>query len=158
MYIPSPVILSFGCTKTVYVTPTPTPTPAPTPTPTPTPEPTPTLAPTPTPTPIPTATPPPEDPTWPPCQFRGAVKLNGVVVPNGTQVRAFVEGYVYTTTTPAEAAYGPSSYKIWIRNPQGVSYEGKTVTFMIGNYVAVETSTWEKGLNKVVNLNASTTP
>lgn len=157
------VVGAMGCTKTVYVTPTPTPTPAPTPTPTPTPvlTPTPTVAPTPTPTPIPSATPPPEDTTWPPCKFYGTVRLNGNAVLDGTLVRAIIEGYVYRTTTvstPPPAGYGPSTYIIYIANPQSIVYEGKTVTFLIGDTLASPTSTWTKGGNKQVNLTATSTP
>lgn len=129
------------CTKTVYVTPTPTPSPTPTPTPTPTPEATPTPTPTPTATPIPSATPPPMDDLAVPCRFHGSVQLNGGPVPAGTKIRAIVQGYVYQTTTPAEG-YGPSTYAIVIPKPEGISYEGKTVTFLIGDYNATPSSIW----------------
>jgi hypothetical protein len=85
------------------------------------------------------------------------VRLNGVVVPDGTVIRAIVEGYVYTTTTPT-TAYGTSTYAIIIPKPVGMSYDGKSVTFLIGDYLAAESSTWEDGGNKLLNLTASSTP
>ena len=155
---------ALGCGKG-EVTPTPTPTPVVTPTPVPTPEPTPTptAAPTATPTPTaaPLATPPPVDPAVPPCRFYGSVQLNGASVADGTVVTAIVEGFAYTTTTnstPPPNGYGPSTYAILIHKPEGKSYDGKTVTFMIGNYGASQTATWSMGGNVALNISASTTP
>jgi hypothetical protein len=112
-----------------------------------------------TPTPIPTATPPPVDPLGgPPCQFRGTVQFNGIAVPDGTTIKAIIEGYVYTTTTPA-AGYGPSTYIITIPKSEGVSYEGKSVTFFIGTHIAAQTGNWTtSGSGRIVlNLTATGT-
>jgi hypothetical protein len=87
------------------------------------------------------------------------VKLNDVIVPNGTQIRAIIEGYVYQTTTVSTAppaGYGPSSFSVIIPKPEGKSYDGKTVTFLIGNYLAAQTATWTVGGNIAVNLTATT--
>jgi hypothetical protein len=82
--------------------------------------------------------------------------VNGATVTDGTVIKAIVEGYVYTTTTPA-VGYGASSYSILIPNPSGVIYGGKTVTFMIGNLTAAQTSSWAKGENIQLNLSATST-
>jgi len=81
--------------------------------------------------------------------------MNGIAVPNGTVIRAIIEGYVYSTTTPS-AVYGPSSYVFRISKPQGVSYEGKAVTFLIGDYVAAQTGNWTTGGNILLNITATT--
>jgi hypothetical protein len=144
---------ALGCGGEAAPTPTPEPTAAPTVAPTPEPTPTPTVAP---PTAIPLATPPPSDNvSGPPCKFRGTVQLNGASVSNGTVITVIIEGYGYTTTTPAPN-YGASSYAIVIPKAEGKSYDGKTVTFKIGDYVAAQTATWTMGGNVVVNLTATT--
>jgi len=92
-----------------------------------------------------------------PCWFHGTVRVNGATVPDGTVVKAIVEGYVHTTTTTTPA-YGASHYFILIPNPLGVVFEGKTVTFMIGNLTATETGSWAEGRNILLNLNATSKP
>jgi hypothetical protein len=89
------------------------------------------------------------------------VRLDGAVVPDNTLIRAIVEGYVYetrTVSTPPPGGYGPSTYAIIITKPLGISYDSKPVTFLIGNHTAIEVSSWVDGGNKVVNLNATSTP
>ena len=139
--------------------PTPTPTPIPTVAPTPPPTPQPTVTPTPVPTVAPTATPlatpPPVDSTVPPCRFRGMVQLNLTNVPDATVITAIIDGIGYTATTPA-AGYGPSTFVVLIPKPEGRSFDGKTVTFKVGNYMAAQTASWTMGGNVLVNLIAST--
>jgi len=130
--------------------PTPTPTPTPTEAPTPTPTPTPTAAPTPTLMPPPT----PDNVSGPPCLFHGTVTLNGAAAPSGTVITVIIEGYGYTTTV--QTAAGSSTYSIKIPKAQGVTYEGKAVTFRVGSATAIQTSAWAKGDNVPVNLTAST--
>lgn len=92
----------------------------------------------------------------PPCRFYGTVHLDGVPVPDGTVVTAIVQGDTHTTKTPA--VYGDSTYAIVLIPPEGTIYtDGASVTFIIGNYYAFETGTWETGLNIPLNLTASTT-
>ncbi len=140
--------------------PTPSPEPSPTATAEPTPEPT--VAPTPTPSPTPIPTPVPTLGTEPPCRFRGTVQLNGADVADGTIITVIIDSDEYTTTTPAlvddEPVYGPSTYAIKIVPAAGAAYaEGAAVTFMIGDYTAVQTGDWETGGNIELNLTASTT-
>lgn len=149
---------ALGCGGEEAV-PTPTPTPVVTPVLTPEPTPVPTVAPTvaPTVTAAPLATPPPVDETVPPCRFRGMVQLNMSNAPDGTVITAIIDGIGYTTTTPA-SGYGPSSFVLIIPKGQNKSFDGKTVTFKVGNYTAAQTATWTMGGNVLVNLTATSTP
>ena len=94
-----------------------------------------------------------ETPPDPPCRFYGDVLLDGLAVPDGTVITAIVGGDEYTTTTPAEG-YGASTYAIKIAEPDGATYDGATVTFMIGDRSAAQTGTWELGSNVNVALSA----
>lgn len=75
-------------------------------------------------------------------------------MPEGTVITGIVESDEHTTTTPA--VYGPSTYALEIRPPEGASYEGATVTFMIDDLVAEQTGTWVTGGNIMLNLSAVT--
>jgi len=145
---------ALGCGGGAAPTPTPTPTVAPTPPPTvvPTvaPTPVPTIATTPTPMPPPT----PDNVSGPPCRFHGTVTLNGAAAPSGTVITVVIEGYGYPITVQATA--GSSTYSITIPKAQGVTYEGKAVTFRVGTATAIQTSAWTMGGNELVNLIAST--
>jgi len=92
----------------------------------------------------------------PPCRFYGSVQTGGLPVPDGTTIRAVVEGDVHTTATPSE--YGASTYCLTIVPPAGESYgDDATVYFTkIGDYVAHQTATWEAGGNTELNLSAGT--
>jgi hypothetical protein len=92
----------------------------------------------------------------PPCRFYGTVRIDDAFVPDGTVITAIVQGNVHTTTTPS--IYGNSTYAIVLSPPEGTIYpDGASVTFIIGNYYAFETGTWETGLNISLSLTASTT-
>jgi len=96
--------------------------------------------------------------TPPPCRFYGTVRINGVLPAEFvTTITATIEGQTYTTTTPEEG-YGPSTYAIKIGQPEGMAFEGKTVTFKIGDLDADEAGTWEMGGNVPLDLTASTSP
>ncbi len=93
-----------------------------------------------------------------PCRFHGTVRLDNATVPDGTVITAKIGGETYYTLTPSEHGYGNSTYEIIIVPPGNVTYtDGTPVTFLIGNYSAIETGTWQTGLNLVLNLTASTT-
>jgi hypothetical protein len=92
-----------------------------------------------------------ETPPQPPCRFYGTVTADGAGVADGTVIKAIVGGDEYTVTTPAEG-YGASSYGIKIEEPAGEEYEGATVSFMIGERTAAQTSTWTMGANINVDL------
>lgn len=89
-----------------------------------------------------------------PCRFHGTVQLDGAPVPDGTVITATIEGNISTTTTPS--VYGDSTYAIIIVPPQGTIFnDGTPITFKIGDFDAIETGTWETGLNLILNLTAS---
>ena len=142
---------ALGCGGGATPTPTPAPTPPPTVEPTVAPTPVPTVAPTAT----PLATPPvPDNVSGPPCRFHGTVTLNGAAAPSGTIVTVIIEGYGYPTTV--QTSGGSSTYSITIPKAQGITYEGKAVTFRVGSATAIQTSAWAMGDNILVNLIAST--
>jgi hypothetical protein len=92
----------------------------------------------------------------PPCRIHGTVQIDGANVAAGTVITATIDGDTYTATTPS--AYGASTYLVSIAQPDGKSYAGKTVTFMIGADTALETATWEQGGNLVLNLTKGVAP
>ncbi len=87
-----------------------------------------------------------------PCRFHGTAQVDGANVADGTVITATVDGDAYTATTTA------SSYAVIIAQPDGKSYEGKTVTFKIGADSASQTATWTIGGNVAVNLTKGQPP
>ena len=92
----------------------------------------------------------------PPCAFHGKVQVSGANVADGTIVTATIEGDTYTATTPS--AYGASTYAIPIAQPEGKSYDGKTVSFKIGNDTAAQTGIWQMGGNTALDLSKGAPP
>jgi len=88
----------------------------------------------------------------PPCAFYGTVQVNGADVADGTVITATIGNATYTTTTT------DSAYRVVIAQPSGGSYDGLTVTFMIGSASASQTGTWNTGGNVEVNLTSGTSP
>jgi len=83
--------------------------------------------------------------------FYGDVSLNGQPVSDGTKVRAWIGGQIV-----GEDNTDGLSYNIRIEG----DYTGATVSFTVefSNYPAGQTSTWEQGANKKVDLAAVTPP
>jgi len=92
----------------------------------------------------------------PPCRIHGTAMVDGANVADGTVITATIDGDTYTATTPS--AYGASTYNIQIVQPDGKSYTGKTVTFMIGSDTASQTATWVQGGNITLNLTKGAAP
>lgn len=92
----------------------------------------------------------------PPCAFHGKVQVSGANVADGTIITATIEGDTYTATTPS--AYGASTYAITIAQPEGKSYDGKTVSFKIGNDTAAQTAIWQMGGNTALDLSKGAPP
>jgi len=90
----------------------------------------------------------------PPCAFHGTVLANGANVADGTVITATIGNTSYTATTTTAA--GASTYRIVIAQPETGSYDGVTVTFMIGSATAGQTSTWQMGGNVALNLTKGT--
>ncbi len=152
-------------TATTAPTAIPTATSVPTPTaePTATPLPTPTLAPTATatprlgvgmvprtPTPLPTPTPVPDleqlSQNRPPHIFVGAVMIDGLSAPDGTVVRALVNGVEVASVQVEDGQYLPLAVLI----------PGQTVTFLVGDLTADQTFLTVVGGVNVLNLTAAT--
>ncbi len=94
-----------------------------------------------------------------PCRFHGTVQVEGADVADGTPITATIAGDTYTTVTATTASDGPSSYAIKITPPVDTRYdEGTTVTFMIGSASAGQTSTFEAGDNKALDLTIGEAP
>ncbi len=140
----------------------PTPTAVPTGVPTATPLPTPTLAPTATPTPrlsagivphTPTPLPPPTpvpdldqlSQNRPPQILVGTVTVDGLPAPEGTIVRALVNGVEVASVQVEDGQYLPLAILI----------PGQTVTFMVGDLTAAETFLTKVGGVNVLNLTAA---
>jgi hypothetical protein len=91
------------------------------------------------------------------CRFTGTVKLDGANVPDGTVIKAFIGDDVYTTTTPT--GYGPSTYSVEVRPPDGEGYaEGTQVRFTIDGYAADQTGSFQGGENIRWDLTAKRPP
>ena len=90
----------------------------------------------------------------PPCAFHGTALVNGQNVADGTVITATIGNDTYTATTTTAA--GASTYRIVIAQPEGKSYDGLTVTFMIGSATAGQTGTWQMGGNVALNLTKGT--
>ncbi len=147
---------------TATTIPTPTAEPTPTPLPTATPLPTPTLAPTATatprlsagivphtPTPLPPPTPTPDldqlSQNRPPHIFVGAVTIDGLPAPEGTVVRALVNGVEVASAQVEDGQYLPLAVLI----------PGQTVTFLVGDLTADQTFLTVVGGVNVINLTAA---
>jgi hypothetical protein len=85
-----------------------------------------------------------------PCAFHGTVQVSGANVADGTVITATIGNDTYTTTT------SDSTYRVVITQPEGKSYDGLTVTFMIGSATASQTGTWQMGDNVALNLTKGT--
>ncbi len=83
--------------------------------------------------------------------FFGTVSLDGVGVPDGTVVKALIDLVEVKSTTTTN-----SHYVIYVDS----KHTGKTVFFTIGSGAALagESSLWEAGSNKRVNLIALSVP
>lgn len=88
----------------------------------------------------------------PPCAFHGTVQVNGANVADGTVITATIGNDTYTATT------SDSTYRVVIAQPEAKSYDGLTVTFMIGSATAGQTGTWQMGGNVAINLTKGTAP
>jgi hypothetical protein len=83
----------------------------------------------------------------PPHIFVGTVEVNGLAAPQGTQVRAMVDGQqAGATTVGANGRY---------TNLQVAGTPGAAITFMVGNLTAQQTATWQQGELVMLNLTAS---
>ena len=80
--------------------------------------------------------------------------MDGSDVADGTTMRACIEG-VQAASTEVDHR---SNFLFLIDQPIGESFEGKEVTFTIGDATARETAIWEAGVGAEINLTATSTP
>ena len=85
--------------------------------------------------------------------FGGNATLDGATAANGTAVTAWIEGAQVASTTVTGG-----NYAFVIAQPPGESYQGKTITFMVGAGTASQTGTWEADGGSELNLTAQTGP
>lgn len=85
-----------------------------------------------------------------PHQFKGTVTINGSPAPDGTNVNADIENYIYNTNT-VNGTYGiaPNS-TFFVRDPNG-NRQGKTIKFLVENVLA-ETFIFENAGFTELNL------
>jgi|SaaInl8_200m_RNA_FD_contig_81_90544_length_3756_multi_23_in_0_out_0_1 hypothetical protein len=86
------------------------------------------------------------------CGFYGSVTLDGDAVENGTVVKAWIDNVEVESTTTTGSAYNMAI------NGEGQTFSGKTVVFTVGadDDPVGESSTYEKGANKALDLTAAT--
>jgi|GEM_PF-1156361 len=95
-----------------------------------------------------------------PSAFYGSASIDGEPVPDGTEVRGYIDGKDCTQAGPSYRGTvtegGVSAYSILVMHESqepGCGSEGKTVTFTIGGRPAEQTATWRSGPQQL-NLNA----
>lgn len=95
-----------------------------------------------------------------PSSFYGTVKVNGQNVPDGTVVRALIDGQVYAEA-PTQTYQGNSVYSVDVKGDDSDTPErdgglpDAVVQFEIGGVPADQTGLWRSGTNIEINLTAS---
>jgi hypothetical protein len=97
-----------------------------------------------------------------PSSFHGTVKLNGSNVPDGTHVRALINGVVYADTL-TQTYLGDTVYFFNVPGDDQATpgvieggVEGNTIIFTIDGNDATQTGTWHTGTS--VNLDLTVSP
>jgi hypothetical protein len=92
-----------------------------------------------------------------PSSFYGRVKFNGGNVPDGTLVRALIDGQAYaegrTQTYQADSVYTvdvPGDETSTTARDGGI--EGDVIQFEVGGIIAEQTGVWHSGTNVELNL------
>jgi hypothetical protein len=92
-----------------------------------------------------------------PASFYGQVKLNGGNTPEGTLVRALINGQPYAEGH-VKLYQGDSVYSLDVRGDDADSsardggVEGDVIQFEVGGVLAAETGPWHSGTNVALNL------
>ena len=85
-----------------------------------------------------------------PHQFSGNVSINGSAAPNGTTIKATVDGESYTTQT-IDGKYGYIPNSFFVQNPDPANNVGKAITFFV-NDVQAAVSIFQTGFLTDLNL------
>lgn len=95
-----------------------------------------------------------------PSSFYGSVKVNGMDVPEGTEITAWINGIQFGTTHAF--LYGSTIvYSLSIPGDDPTTpakeggIEGETITFKIDHVTASQAGTWQQGSNSLLDLTAS---
>ena len=87
-----------------------------------------------------------------PSSFFGSVTIDGVAAPDGTEVRALIDGVDCTQSAPGERPAiregGATVYVVHVVHQSqrpGCGLDGKTVTFTIEGRPALQQGTWKPG-------------
>jgi hypothetical protein len=95
-----------------------------------------------------------------PSSLYGTVKVNDGSVPDGTIVRALIDGQVYAEGR-TQTYQGDSVYSLDVPGDDTATAardggrEGDTIQFEIGDVLADQTGTWHSGTNVKLNLTGS---
>jgi hypothetical protein len=95
-----------------------------------------------------------------PSSLYGTVKVNDGSVPDGTIVRALIDGQVYAEGR-TQTYQGDSVYSLDVPGDDTATAardggrEGDTIQFEIGDVLADQTGTWHSGTNVELNLTGS---
>ncbi len=95
-----------------------------------------------------------------PSSFYGTVTLNGEDLPEGTIIRALIDGEVYASTA-SQLYQGNSVYSLIVAgdDPATTAVEGgvagDTIQFRVGGNLASQTAVWQSGVNQNLDLTAS---
>ncbi len=85
-----------------------------------------------------------------PHQFFGNVSINDSAAPNGTTIKATVDGESYTTTV-VNGTYGYTPNSFFVQNPDPANNVGKTIAFFV-NDVQAAVSIFQTGFLTDLNL------
>ena len=81
--------------------------------------------------------------------FAGRAFVDGNPPSDGTTITAWIDGHEV-----AKSRLKGGNYTLFVEQPQGRSYAGRTVTYRVGEVQTGERRDWQRGGSTVVNLNA----
>ena len=87
-----------------------------------------------------------------PHAFTGLASIDGVIVPDGTLVTAWMEGFYEPI---AEGTISNGRYLLIAPQYGNDSFAGRILTFRVGGLIAAETAAWATGEAYVLDLRAS---
>lgn len=99
-----------------------------------------------------------------PTMIWGTARVNGVAVPDGTQIQALVNGVVLATTQTLLYNGNPATYSILVPGDNlsttpvvGGGKDGEPITFRIGGSNALQTALWSSGTSVHLDLTINAT-
>jgi len=90
----------------------------------------------------------------PTCGFYGNADIEGQSVPDGTWVKAWIDGKEVESVKTQQYTEGNSSYNYKIKIDDQGGFDGKTIVFTVGSLdLQAGTAEWTSGENSRLNLN-----